>query len=388
MTAVHRVAMVAACPYPSGQGTQALIGELARGMVARGHRVHLICYAHGGPARREPFTIHRAWPVPGYRRLRAGPDPIKPLLDLGVAWRAAAVVRRCGCSLIHAHNYEGALAGWLAARSTGVPLLYHAHNLMQDELPRYFGHSGARAAARRLGWALDRSVPRLADRVIALHPPMAAALRECGVRPERLRVIAPGIDAAAWTLDGGAEPAGSAAGLRVAYCGNLDAYQELGVLFAAMRRVRAAHPAAELMLATPNPPALARAAARAHGAGDFTRVVAAADPDATRKALAGCSLAVCPRSSPSGFPLKNLNAAAAGLPLVVCRGAAHGFAHGRSAVVVADGDAAAMAQAITELLRQPQRRAKLGRAGRALIRARYTRERMCREVEEEWDALG
>lgn len=386
MTAVHLVAMVAACPYPSGQGTQALIGELARGMVARGHRVHLICYAHGGLARREPFTIHRAWPVPGYRRLRAGPDPVKPLLDLGVAWRTAAVVQGCGCSLIHAHNYEGALAGWLAARSTGVPLLYHAHNLMQDELPRYFRHSGARAAARRLGWALDRSVPRLADRVLALHAPMAEALQRCGVRADRLRVVAPGIDTAAWTLDGGGERAG--AGLRVAYCGNLDAYQELDLLFAAMRLVVAALPGAELVLATPNPLAEARAMARRGGAGAFTRVVAAADPAATRRALAGCALAVCARSSPSGFPLKNLNAAAAGLPLVVCRGAAHGFAHGRSAVVVADGDAAAMAQAITELLRQPQRRAKLGRAGRALIRARYTRERMCREVEEEWDALG
>jgi glycosyltransferase involved in cell wall biosynthesis len=386
MTAGHRVAMVAACPYPSGQGTQALIGELARGMAARGHRVHLICYAHGGPLRREPFAIHRAWPLPGYRRLRAGPDPIKPLLDLGVAWRAGEVVRRCGCALIHAHNYEGALAGWLAARSTGVPLLYHAHNLMEDELPRYFRGPGTRAAACRLGWALDRSVPRLADRVLALHTPMAEALQRCGVRADRLRVVAPGIDTDAWTpADGAGERAG--VGLRVAYCGNLDAYQELELLFAAMRRVVAALPGAELLLATPNPLAEARAMARRCGAGAFTRVVVAADPTATRRALAGCALAVCARSSPSGFPLKNLNAAAAGLPLVVCRGAAHGLDPGRSGLVVPDGDARSLADAVVGLLRQPRRRFKLGEAGRELIRARYTRDRMCREVEEEWDAL-
>lgn len=378
--------MVAACPYPSGQGTQALIGELARGMVARGHRVHLICYAHGGPERREPFAIQRAWPLPGYRRLRAGPDPFKPLLDLGVAWRAADVVRRCGCKLIHAHNYEGALAGWLAARSTGVPLLYHAHNLMEDELPRYFQRSGVRAAARRLGWALDRSVPRLAGRVLALHEPMAETLQCCGVPADRLRVVAPGIEADAWTPANGAV-AQAGADLRVAYCGNLDGYQELDLLFAAMRQVVAELPGAELVLATPNPPVEARALARRSGAGAFTRVVAAADPAATRQVLAGCALAVCARSSPSGFPLKNLNAAAAGLPLVVCRSAAHGLEPGRSGLVVPDGDARAMADAVIELLRQPQRRSKLGRAGWALIRERYTRERMCREVEEEWDAL-
>ena len=161
--------MVAACPYPTAQGTQALIGELGRGLHDRGHEVHLVCYHHGAFARPEPFPVHRTPAVPGYRRLRSGPDAAKPALDLLLALRTAQVVRRHGCALIHAHNYEGALAGALAARACGVPLVYHAHNLMADELPRYQRRPTLRPLLRGLGIALDRTVPRLGDRVLALH---------------------------------------------------------------------------------------------------------------------------------------------------------------------------------------------------------------------------
>ncbi len=375
--------MVAAFPYPTGQGTQALVGELARGLSARGHGVHLVCYAHGAFSRPEPFSIHRTPPVPGYRRLRSGPDPIKPLLDAALALRAVQVIRNWGCSLVHAHNYEGALAGWLAARACRVPLVYHAHNLMEDELPSFFDNTVATGGARLLGRLLDRTVPRLADRVIALHQAMADALVSNGVEPERLTVIEPGIDVDFWFSGAKRERQANT----VAYCGNLDAYQNLSVLFAAMHRVVRQVPGARLVIATPNDPARARRELEQAGLVSCAEVVFTPDATVTREVLRRCSLAVCPRTSWSGFPIKNINAAAAGCPLVACRGAGFGVEHERTGLLVPDDDAEALAGAVVQLLRDPGQRSMFAEAGREMARSRFSRDRMTAGVERVWRSL-
>ncbi len=373
--------MVAAMPYPSGQGTQSLLGELCRGLSSRGHQVHLVCYHHAAFRREEPFQVHRIPGVPLYRRLRSGPDFLKPFLDALVLARAVEVVRRFGCQLIHAHNYEGAMAGALAARACRVPCIYHAHNLMEDELPRYFKN---RAAARMAGWTgagLDRTVPRTADRVIALHDRLARALLQRGVAAERLRVVEPGIDAGFW--DGG-RPDGSE--LLVVYAGNLDAYQDLRVLFSAMPRVAARAPGARLVVATMNDPEEAHRLAAVCGAAAVTDVVITPHAEDTRKILHRARVAVSPRSSFSGFPVKNLNAQAAGLPVVACAGSAFGFEPGRTGLSVPDRDPDALAAALVELLQDPGRAHSYGQAGRRLVQERYTRERMIVSVEEVWNA--
>ena len=374
--------MLAACPYPSGQGTQALVGELARGLSARGHRVHLICYAHSASARHEPFAIHRTPAVPGYRRLRSGPDWVKPWLDAALTLRAIQVVRNEGCELIHAHNYEGALAGFLAARATSRPLVYHAHNLMQDELPRYFSSPLAGTAMGLLGAGLDRVVPRLAGKVIALHAPLEEALAGLGVARIQLQVIEPGIDVDFWAQ--GLGPSQTRDPLQVAYCGNLDAYQNLALLLTAMARVVVRVPGAKLVLATGSDRDEAERLVGRAGLSGHCRVVVCPDAEATRTVLQRSALAVCPRSSPSGFPIKNLNAAAAGCPLVSCRSSAHGLIPGLTGLVVQDDDPEDLARAIVQLLQDPHRGSMLGEAGRVLAREKYSAERMAARVEKLW----
>jgi len=377
-------AMVAAMPYPSGQGTQAVIGELARGLARSGHRVHLVCYHHGAYRREEPFSVHRIRGLPFYRRLRSGPDGLKPVLDLVLAARAASVAREHGCSLIHAHNYEGALAGWLAAQMCRLPLVYHAHNLMEDELPTYTGNPVLAGAARLLGIGLDRVVPRLGDRVIALHDKLAGALQDRGVVAGRMVVVPPGIDAAFW---GAEPPAGKAARPTVVYAGNLDAYQDLPVLFNAMQLVAERIAGARLLVLTPNDASEGRRLAEAHGAGHLTRVIFTPDAGSTRRELVRAHVAASPRSSWSGFPVKNLNAAAAGLPVVACRGGAFGVEDKRTGLVVPDRDPETMARALCQLLQDPPRAAALGQAGKQRIRESYSLDKMVSGVERVWEMV-
>jgi len=379
--------MLAAMPYPSGQGTQALVGEMSRGLARRGHEVHLVCYGHAAFERDEPFEIHRLRMIPGYRRLRSGPDALKPFLDAMLVMRAVGVIRRFQCRLIHAHNYEGALAGWAAGVICGVPLVYHAHNLMTDELPRYFNSRAARVLAAILGRGLDSSVPRLAGRVIVLHRRLGEALAARGMPPGRIHVVEPGIDTDYLGDGRSADDRDSPRGPIVAYTGNLDAYQDLPVLFAAMRRVVREVPGARLLLATPNDPRAAKRMAERHGAGDLTDVEVAQNARATRDVLRRCRVAATPRSSWSGFPIKNLNAAAAGVPLVVCRGAAFGIEPGRTGLVVPDRDPVAFARALCDLLAHPEGARAMGAEGRRLVEKRYLQARMLDEIEQVWAAV-
>lgn len=373
------IAMVAAMPYPTGQGTQSLLSELCRGRLSRGHQVHLVCYHHAAFRREEPFSVHRIPGVPLYRRLRSGPDFFKPFLDALVLERTIRVVRRFGCQLIHAHNYEGAMAGALAAGICRVPCIYHAHNLMEDELPRYFKNRAVVRMARLAGIGLDRTVPRSAGLVIALHDRLAEALRQRGVSAERIRVVEPGIKTSFWDGDGPEEREPL-----VVYAGNLDAYQDLAVLFSAMPKVAARVPGARLQVATMNDPEEARRLAAVCGAAAVTDVVITPHVEDTRRILHRARVAVSPRSSFSGFPVKNLNAQAAGLPVVACRGSAFGFEPGQTGLAVPDRDPNALADALVELLQDPERARSYGLAGRRLMNERYTRERMIESIEKVW----
>ena len=74
-----------------------------------------------------------------------------------------------------------------------------------------------------------------------------------------------------------------------------------------------------------------------------------------------------------GLPNTVLEALASGTPLVCtpAGGIASVVENGRTGVIVAERDPAALADAIAALMRDPLRRAVLGRDGRALVEGRF-----------------
>jgi len=131
---------------------------------------------------------------------------------------------------------------------------------------------------------------------------------------------------------------------------------------------------------------MAGALAAVCGAAAVTDVVITPHAEDTRKILHHARVAVSPRSSFSGFPVKNLNARATGLPVVACRGSAFGFEPGRTGLAVPDRDPDALADALVELLQDPERARSYGLAGRRLMNERYTRERMIAGIEGVWSS--
>ncbi len=375
--------MVAAMPFPSGQGTQALVGELASGLSARGHAVHLVCYHHGFE-RDDPFCIHRTPKIASYQRFRSGPDLVKPMLDLMLTVKTIQTIRSTGAELVHAHNYEGALAGWLAAGICGVPIVYHAHNIMEDELWRYARTSFMQRFYRMMGLVLDAIIPPLADWVIALHRPMARKIHTFGVAKEKILIVPPGIDTKFWSQ---AVPGVRPSNPTLVYTGNLDAYQDLDVLFMALPEIGNRVRGARLLLATPNDILLARRLVAGFGVEHLTDIVYTPSKLQTRDALARSNVVVCPRSSWSGFPIKNINAQAAGLAVVTCRGSAFGICHGKTGLVVKDRDPKSLAAAVVDLLRHPERAAELGSQAQKNVCKNYDLHKMVGRVERVWQKM-
>jgi len=384
------VAVVAACPFPTCQGSQVLVKQSAEALARAGHEVHLLCYHFGEDIPLETsgrLTIHRiAYPF-RYRKYRAGPSFQKPLLDAQLTRLLLKTISRCGIQVVHAHNYEALLVGLTARRIRGTPVVFHSHNAISDELGSFFSSGWARGLAQRLARFIDRTVPRCADHVIAINDDLLRFFREQGVGEERLSCLPPAIELEDWS--GRPPPRGSSAAAALAhldrwldgettvalYAGNLDAYQNLPLLFRAFARVREGLPGARLVVVSRSAPSPYQSLAADLDVSDAVLFVDHTSFELARQVFGRCRVALLPRISWCGFPIKLLNYMAAGLPVVASRGSAKIVRHGVTGLVVEDGDEEGFAAAMSRLLADPGGAADQGAAGRRLV-----------ETEHAWDA--
>ncbi len=354
-----RIALVGACPFPVPQGSQIFLRDNALALKARGHEVHLVVYGFGEGRDHSGLTIHRCRRIPGEGKTKAGPSLLKPLQDLALAKTLRDVVRRERIDVVIAHNYEALLVGLLAGKR---PLIYHAHNAMSDELPYYFRGS---QLAHTLGRWLDRTFPHRADRVIVPHRRLAGHLIVRGCDHTKVVIIPPPIRV------GDFEPSVVGDSIPpVLYTGNLDAYQNLGLLFAAMELVRKRLPDARLQIAT---------AEKAHF--PDAEVVSIRGFDSLHRLLAQDSVLAMPRVSWSGYPIKLLNAMAAGKAIVACQSAAYPLTDGVDGVVVQDDNVRSFAAALYDLLTDAKLRGRLGHAARSTVEQHHRPEAVGAQLE-------
>ena len=385
-----RIAMVAASPFPTSQGSQVLVEDLARALWERGHELHLVTYHLAERERAMPWRVHRGRTLPGCDRLRAGPDYRKPLLDLFLAWELRRVVRRERIDVIHAHNYEGLLVGWLVGRLTGVPVVYHSHTVLRDELPVYFRRRWAQQLARWLAAFLDRALPRRADFCIAISQAGADYMRAQGVPPERVRLIGPTLRCEppqAVDVAQVRQRFGLGAGPLVIYAGNLDPYQDVDLLLRSFQRVVQRLPQATLALVTSSEPAVYHRTVAALGLAERVRFVPSPHFGAVTELLAAADVAACPRTVCAGYPIKLFNYLALGKPVVVSAGSAKGIEHGVNGWVVPNGDVPGFAEGLIRLLEDRELAERLGQAARQTAQSLSDWSQPVSEIEEIYAAV-
>jgi glycosyltransferase involved in cell wall biosynthesis len=321
--------MHCAClPFPSPQGTQAAIAAMLETLRDAGCGAPLLCYPHGdGRIERRVDVVRLEMPVLT-RSLRSGPSLSKIALDLGMI---AALRRRPRSEPLVCHHVE---AAW-AARLAGRAYHYVAHTALEHELSSYFHARSANDAwIARTGRIIDAFAIGGAVRCAAVAPALGRTLaarhgRSFEYLPIPWTPLEPGSRARARGGLGLGERA-----LVVLYAGNLDAYQNWGEALEVVRLLRERALDAWLLVATDSDPAPLRAHAAALSLSSV-QICGLASEEARRRAHAAADVALVPRRSPGGVPIKLLDALARGVPAVTTTAAASGLELGE-AVVIAD----------------------------------------------------
>jgi glycosyltransferase involved in cell wall biosynthesis len=390
----YSVAMVAACPFPANYGTPGAIREMSETLAAFGHDVHIVTYPFGEDLSVGADTVWRAQYWRKRHTLYAGPSFEKILLDLLLLVKLCQVIRRQRISIIHAHNYEGVLIGYVAKLLTGRRLLYNAVSLMSDELPSYQFLKPA-FLAKGMARFLDWLAVKLPDHFIAITkelrdvflsrcvPAERIALIPCGVRPEMFDNPNPEPLRARYGI--GQRPV-------VMYTGVNSPFQRIDYLLRAFRWVLAHEPSAVLMVVSPlkHDPDAATNRALADSLGISPSVIWVEGQTLAElpNYLAMALVAVISRPNIPGHPIKLLNYMAASRAIVCFAGAAKGVRHMHDAYVVADHDVRAMSRGIIALLRDRMLADKLGNTARETVVRDFDWRYLCAAVETVYETMS
>lgn len=351
---------LAAMPFPTPQGTQALIAQMLKALHADGRATTLLSYGDVPP-----------------QRQRSGPSWYKAAQDQRL-WRALRLQRMPSAASpgtdIVAHHVEAALMTLAVGER---PRLFVAHTSLRDELPSYFANAWRRPLANA-GRRLDRFLCRRSVAVAAVAPALCQRLEQQTGTP--VHYLVPPWSVPPERSQGERRDARQTLGFDATqpvllYAGNLDAYQGCEMLIAALARLRQQHPAAQLLIATAsatsNDTAALRRLAQTAGVADAIGFAPLRSEAQRRRAYAAADLALVPRRHPGGVSVKLLDALCRGVPTIATRRAVAGLPIDHCSAVVADDDAAAMTAAATLLLASPQRHDELSRASRHYVATQH-----------------
>jgi glycosyltransferase involved in cell wall biosynthesis len=352
-------------------------------LADEGHEVHLLTYGQGDDFCDARFEHHRIRRLPGDDAMRSGPTPVKPFLDALLAFSLNRLLATRPFDVVHCHNYEAAAVGLAVRIRRAVPVVYHSHNLMGDELPTYFRRPMAKTIAARFGLTLDAEIPRRADHTIALCCQSAQVLRERGVLDERISVVPPAVEDCSGLISAPAQSPGRARRFVVGYCGNLDRYQDLDLLARACANLAIRLDRdIELRLVTHGSDVEETARLRSLAAPSDLAVFRCRDFDDAVREMAACDVLTLPRRSGSGFPIKLLNYMCLGRPVVSNGCGSKALIDGVSGVIVPEGDWPAFARALASIASDPLAAARLGRGARARFEEKFTWDRVVASIED------
>jgi len=289
---------------------------------------------------------------------------VSPARDLFALWRVFRLIRRERVVLVHTHTSKAGFVGRLAAWLARVPVIVHTpHGHI------FYGYYGPALTAVFVG--LERLAARITDRIVVLTELGTEEHLARGIgRPKQFVVIPSGVDLEA--IQRKAPPYETARGRLevdaetrlIVGVGRLEPVKGFQVLVRALPSILGVMPSARLLLVGYGSlRSQLEADARALGVADRLEI---AGPQLDVAAyLAAADLVVVP-SLNEGMGRVLVEAMALGRPVVATRvgGIPTVVADGETGSLVPPDDPPALARAVSELLKDPGLRQRMGEAGR------------------------
>jgi glycosyltransferase involved in cell wall biosynthesis len=343
----------------------------------------------GGPAHvrdliaglpREEFTITVAGPGGGplaevYRRLGAGfidlpLDRLSPLNFL----RVFRLIRARDTHVVHSHGKGAGLYGRVAAWLARVPAVHTFHGI-------HYADYGLVPGGAYL--SLERGLASTSETIIHVSSGQAQEARRLGLAPtDRTQIIVNATDCVRVRALAEEQPLSREAlklppeGLVLGTVARFDPVKALDVLVESFALLALRCPPARLLIVGDGPErGRVESLARTRGVQDRV-VFAGFVPDAPR-CFPVMDLYVS-ASRREGLPLSLLEAMACGLPVLATRVSGHEevVVHDLTGLLVPPDDPAALAGAAAALLGDPERRRRMGEAGRERVEREFSVSRM------------
>lgn len=167
-----KILVIAPTPFFSDRGTHIRILEEALALQKRGHSVTIATYHIGSELPKSLETKIdvrriRRW-IFWYKKLEAGPDWQKIMLNLMLIRKAFYLARTWKPDIIHGHLHEGALIGWIVQKLLfwrKIKLVADFHGSLTQEMT---SHNYLRAGIlRKIFEMIERWIDKLGDAAAA-----------------------------------------------------------------------------------------------------------------------------------------------------------------------------------------------------------------------------
>jgi glycosyltransferase involved in cell wall biosynthesis len=307
--------------------------------------------------------------------------PKRPLTEPKVFAALVRLMKTLPAGVVHTSLFSANWRGALAARAAGVPAVVGSVRNVGSWM----------GPVRR---AVERAATSWADAVVVNAAAVARFMvEEVGARPDRIRVIANGVDVDSFRprrdgdpdLRAGLWPAGGAEVVGAVM--TLTAKKNPEDFVAAAARVAALRPAAKFLIAGEGP-LRAEVASRIAGAGLAGRFLLLGLRRDVPDVLRALDLLVLP-SAREGLPNVVLEAMATGLPVVATSvgGTPDLVLPGVTGLLVPPGDPGALASAILAVLGDPAAARRMGAEALRRVREAYSLDGMVRRTEALYEEL-
>lgn len=378
-------------PHCGGQGVY--VRHLSRELVALGHEVEVF----SGQPYPELDPGVRLTPVPSLDLYR-DPDPFRTpypgelrdltdLREVATMWtagfgeprtfseRVRRVVRERADEFDVVHDNQVLGYGILDLAADGMPVVTTLHHPITFD--RRIDLEAATTRRKRLSlrrwYGFLRMQGRVARRATLVLTPSESSKRDIvtdfGVDPERIRVILLGVD------DVFQPPTEPRVPGRILAMASADApLKGIGTLLEAFAKLRTERDVELVLVSRPQPGGPTEQLVERLGIRDHVRFVHGVS-DAELVRVMGSAEVACVPSLYEGFSLPTAELMACATPLVASRAGAIPEVTGPDGLcadLVTPGDVGELEQALGALLDDPERRERMGRAGRERVRAEFS----------------
>ena len=391
-----------ASSYPrfDGDSVGSFMQPIAQGIAARGHEVHLVAPWH--PRWNRPkvdrgvhFHLFHYAPLAalntfGYAegmradvKLRASAIAVAPLAMLAGWFKALRVAQKTRASIMHAHwVIPGGVIGAAAAGSIPLVISLHGSDVFVAER-----HAAARTAARA---AFGR-----ASWVTACSEDLRSRAARIGADADRSSVIPYGVDSNLFKPDvaerrRGRERLGIGDNVPLIFAvGRLVKKKGFEYLIDAAALLKLQHANIRVAIAGDGDlDGALRARARAAGVEENVLFLGVIPHHEVPMLLAAADVAAAPSvhddaGNVDGLPNTVMEIMASGTPLVATHAGGIGAVatDRRTARLVPERDAPALAAAISDLLREPSSATVIGTAARDLVCRKHSWEQVAQDFE-------